>query len=69
MLAGELGGGAEDWDRLRDGWGEQFGERMRLIEDQRLSLRVRMLGGTNTGYSRLTRRWWAPVSAELDPVG
>ncbi len=69
VLAGELGGGAEDWDRLRDGWGEQFGERMRLIEDQRLSLRVRMLGGTNTGYSRLTRRWWAPVSAALDPEG
>jgi hypothetical protein len=67
VLAGELGGGTEDWDRLRDGWGEEFGERMRLIEDQRLSLRVRMLGGTNTGYSRLTRRWWAPVSAKLDP--
>ena len=69
VLAGELGGSAADWDRLRDAWGERFGERMRLIEDQRLSLRVRMLGGTNTGYSRLTRRWWAPVSAELGPEG
>ena len=66
VLSRELGGSAEDWNRLREAWGELFGERMRLIEDQRLSLRVRMLGGTNTGYSRLTRRWWAPVSAELD---
>jgi hypothetical protein len=65
VLAAELGGGIEDWDRLREAWGERFGERMRLIEDERLSLRVRMLGGTNTGYSRLTRRWWAPVAAEL----
>jgi hypothetical protein len=65
VLSAELGGSVDDWDRLRDGWGDQFGERMRLIEDRRLSLRVRMLGGTNTGYSRLTRRWWAPVSAQL----
>jgi hypothetical protein len=65
VLSSELGGSSEDWGRLRDAWGELFGERMRQIEDQRLSLRVRMLGGTNTGYSRLTRRWWAPVSAQL----
>jgi hypothetical protein len=65
VLSGELGGSSEDWDRLREAWGELFGERMRMIQDQRMSLRVRMLGGTNTGYSRLTRRWWAPVSAEL----
>jgi hypothetical protein len=25
-----------------------------------------MLGGTHTGYARLTRRWWMPVSAELE---
>ncbi len=46
-------------------WGAAFGERMRQVAEERLSLRVRMLGGTNTGYARLTRRWWAPVSAEL----
>jgi len=63
--ARELGGSADDWSRLRTAWGEKFGERMQLIAAQRLSLRVRMLGGTNTGYARLTRRWWTPVSAEL----
>jgi hypothetical protein len=68
-LASELGGGAEDWARLRDAWGSKFGERMRLIGERRLSLRVRMLGGTNTGYARMTRRWWAPVSAELAVEG
>ncbi|MFZ0971937.1 MAG: hypothetical protein WAN22_06900, partial [Solirubrobacteraceae bacterium] len=63
--ARELGGSAGDWARLQIAWGAAFGERMRQVADQRLSLRVRMLGGTNTGYARLTRRWWAPVSAEL----
>ncbi len=37
--------------------------------ERRLSLRVRMLGGTHTGYARLTRRWWTPVSAELAVEG
>jgi hypothetical protein len=37
-----------------------------VIREVRLSLRVRMLGGTNIGYARMTRRWWAPVQAELD---
>jgi hypothetical protein len=60
-----LGGGAEDWGRLQEAWGDRFGERLRGIAQRRKSLRVRMLGGTNTGYARMTRRWWAPVHAEL----
>ncbi len=67
--ARRLGGSAEDWVRLRGAWGEQFREHLRLIARQRLSLRVRMLGGTHTGYARMTRRWWAPVSAELAGEG
>ena len=63
--ARELGGSPDDWARLREAWGEKFGERIALIGEKRLSLRVRMLGGTYTGYARLTRRWWTPVSAEL----
>jgi hypothetical protein len=63
--ARELGGSPDDWGRLQEAWGARFGERMRLIGGRRLSLRVRMLGGTHTGYARLTRRWWTPVSAEL----
>ena len=67
--ARELGGGADDWGRLRTAWGPAFGERMRLIGQKRASLRVRMLGGTHTGYARLTRRWWTPVSAKLAGAG
>ncbi|HUA69656.1 MAG TPA: hypothetical protein VMA96_01190 [Solirubrobacteraceae bacterium] len=67
--ARELGGSAEDWARLRAAWGEAFGERMRLVGQERMALRMRMLGGTHTGYARLTRRWWAPVSNELAVEG
>ncbi len=67
--ARELGSSPEDWARLRETWGERFGERIRLIGERRLALRVRMLGGTHTGYGRLTRRWWTPVSAELAVEG
>jgi hypothetical protein len=67
--ARELGGSADDWARLREAWGVAFAERMRLIGEQRLALRVRMLGGSHTGYARLTRRWWLPVSAELAVEG
>jgi hypothetical protein len=63
--ARELGGSPDDWARLREAWGDKFGERIALIGRKRLALRVRMLGGTYTGYARLTRRWWTPVSAEL----
>jgi hypothetical protein len=64
-----LGGSAEDWGRLREAWSDGFAERLRMIADRRMSLRVRMLGGTHAGYARMTRRWWAPVSAELAGEG
>src|SRR5581483_9525901 len=46
VCAQELGGTPDDWVRLRDAWGPKFVERMALINADRLSLRVRMLGGT-----------------------
>jgi uncharacterized protein DUF6909 len=67
--ARELSGSPDDWARLQEAWGPRFGERIRQIGEKRLALRVRMLGGTHTGYARLTRRWWTPVSAELAVEG
>jgi hypothetical protein len=64
-----LGGSAEDWTRLQEAWGERFDERLRLIAERRMNLRVRMLGGTQVGYARMTRRWWAPVHDKLDEEG
>ena len=34
-----------------------------------MALRVRMLGGTQVGYARMTRRWWLPVQTRLESEG
>jgi hypothetical protein len=60
-----LGGTSEDWARLREAWGDHFMARLKLMADQRMNLRVRMLGGTQVGYSRMTRHWWQPVHESL----
>jgi hypothetical protein len=63
--AATLGGSADDWSRLQAAWGDRFHKRLEMIADRRMSLRVRMLGGTQVGYARMTRRWWLPVQNEL----
>jgi hypothetical protein len=60
-----LSGSVDDWVRLREAWGHRFDQRLRLIADRRMNLRVRMLGGTQVGYARMTRRWWSPVHDQL----
>src|SRR4029453_15035677 len=60
-----LGGAAADWARLADAWGETFEERLQTIADESKSMRIRMVGGTQVGYQRMTRRWWSPVRAEM----
>jgi hypothetical protein len=64
--AAALGGAPDDWAQLADAWGEEGEERMAAIAADSKSMRVRMLGGTQVGYQRMTRRWWAPVRADLN---
>jgi len=64
-MAAALGGAPDDWTRLEQAWGEAFEERMAFIAERAKSMRVRMLGGTQVGYQRMTRRWWAPVRGAL----
>jgi hypothetical protein len=67
--AAALGGQAEDWERLRQAWGERFHERLEMNAQARMAIRVRMLGGTQVGYARMTRRWWKPVQDRLSAEG
>jgi hypothetical protein len=67
--AAALGGSADDWGRLRAAWGERFFARLQMIAERRMALRVRMLGGTQVGYARMTRRWWLPVQNQLSDEG
>ncbi len=60
-----LGGAADDWTRLQEVWGTTYAARLGDVAERALSLRVRMLGGSQVGYARMTRRWWAPVRARL----
>jgi len=61
-----LGGAADDWTRLQEVWGTSYAERLGGVAERGLSLRVRMLGGSQVGYARMTRRWWAPVREQLE---
>ena len=36
---------------------------------RRLNLRIRMLGGSQAGYARMTRRWWTPVRRAMEEQG
>src|SRR5215210_3938040 len=67
--AATLGGSPEDWTRLREAWDDAFAERLSDVAERSLSMRVRMLGGTQVGYARMTRRWWAPVQAAMTEQG
>jgi hypothetical protein len=67
--AAQLGGAVEDWSRLADAWGGAFSERLALCRERKMRLRVQMLGASNVGYGRLTRRWWTPVETTLVHAG
>jgi len=60
-----LGGGEDDWLQLRESWGAAFGERLAEIAARPTSLRIRLLGGTQVGYARVTRRWWQQVTGVM----
>jgi len=61
--AATLGGREDDWFQLHEVWGAQFGARLADVATRKMGLRVRMLGGTQVGYARVTRRWWEQVAA------
>ncbi len=61
-LATACGGREDDWLQLWELWRVAFGSRLTQIAEHGMSLRVRMLGGTQVGYARVTRRWWQQVT-------
>jgi hypothetical protein len=61
-VATACGGLEDDWLQLHEIWGVGFGGRLAEIAERPMELRVRMLGGTQVGYARVTRRWWQQVT-------
>jgi hypothetical protein len=64
-----FGGEEADWERVREAWEDGLRAFVAEVSERRLNLRIRMLGGSQAGYARLTRRWWAPVRAALTDQG
>src|SRR3954469_13415868 len=62
------GASAEDWTRIREAWGD-LRSFIEQIRSGRLNLRIRMLGGSQAGYARMTRRWWQPVRTSMEQQG
>jgi hypothetical protein len=68
-MAERLGGSEADWRRMQEAWPDGLAGFALAVRELRLDLRIRMLGGSQIGYARLTRRWWAPVRATLTDKG
>lgn len=68
-FAASCGGSEDDWAQLQEVWGASFATRLEGVRRRHLSLRLRMLGGTQVGYARVTRRWWQQVTGMMRSEG
>ncbi len=59
--AQQLGGSQDDWLRVAEAWGGDLAGFLEAVAGRELDLRIRMLGGSEVGYGRVTRRWWEPI--------
>jgi hypothetical protein len=64
-----FGGAEDDWRRVSDAWDGSLGAFLDEVRVRRQNLRIRMLGGSQVGYARVTRRWMAPVRAAMTEQG
>lgn len=55
----------DDWLRLRHALRDSFWPTLRRIAYAEKDLKVRLLGGTDVGYAKLTQRWWQPIGAAM----
>ncbi len=60
---------ADDWGRLADWFGAEFATWLATVAARPLDLGIQLLGGTQVGYARETRAWWAPIGATLAAEG
>ena len=60
-----IGIGSDDWLRLRHALRASFWPTMHRIAAAEKDLKVRLLGGTDVGYAKLTQRWWQPIGAAM----
>jgi hypothetical protein len=59
----------EDWQRVRDTWGDDFDATLAHAGRHECQLTMRMVGGSHIGYARGAGRWWQPIQAVIDDLG
>ena len=64
-----LGIRPDDWLRLRRALQSWFWPTIKRMAQGEKDFAVRLLGGTDVGYAKLTRRWWQPIGAALESEG
>lgn len=64
-----LGGSPDDWGRIAEAFDGDLARFLHQVRETELDLRIRMLGGSEVGYGRATRRWWEPIQRELREQG
>ena len=64
-LSKSCGGSEDDWQQLLEIWGKDFIHNIKVIAKAEISLKIRMLGGSQVGYSKVTRRWWQQVTGVI----
>src|SRR3979411_1054657 len=63
-----MGISEDDALRLVEIWGDLL-DPLRRIQAEEKDFRVRMLGGTQIGYIKATRRWWEPIESLMEREG
>ena len=59
------GASEDDWQRLRDAWGQSFESTLAAIKREECHIGLRLIGGSHLGYARIASRWWLPIAAAM----
>ncbi len=59
----------DDWQRLRHAWGSEFEANLARVKEAECHMHLRLIGGTEVGYSRSAGAWWGPIAATMEQLG
>ncbi len=62
------GASEDDWQRLREAWGETFDTTLQAVKRDECHIGLRMIGGSHLGYARIASRWWLPIAAAMEQM-
>ena len=63
------GASEDDWQRLREAWGETFDSTLELVQKEECHIGLRLIGGSHLGYARMAARWWLPIAGAMAELG